>query len=329
MLPFTRPARTPTSSTTTTPTRGGGGAAGGGQNKLKSFFGGGGGGGDITTAAGAPGLVPGKAMAPVLLPTVQVRVRPARASHAQGWVCGRAGSWGVGRGWEGKKRGGGGEVEGAPASQRALTPSPLSPPRPPLVPASRAATSSSAPPPAPGSSSSSPGAKPAPSPATTWPPWRARSADLDALGVEVLALTADGRDSAAGFVADVKAAAAGGAGAGGVSGAGGDGSAELGMKVAYGLGPDQAGAWGFYLSEGPTMADLGGGGGWAGASPAAAPPPPIHPEPGVILLTPDGAVSLVLKSSSAFGWADLRILVEGIRFMQEKGYPIRGTYSLE
>ena len=154
-------------------------------------------------------------------------------------------------------------------------------------------------------------------------------ADLDALGVEVLALTADGRDSAAGFVADVKAAAAGGAGAGGVSGAGGDGSAELGMKVAYGLGPDQAGAWGFYLSEGPTMAGLGGGGGWAGASPAAAPPPAIHPEPGVILLTPDGAVSLVLKSSSAFGWADLRILVEGIRFMQEKGYPIRGTYSLE
>ena len=114
MLPFTRPARTPTSSTTTTPTRGGGGAAGGGQNKLKSFFGGGGGGGDITTAAGAPGLVPGKAMAPVLLPTVQVRVRPARAFTLTrpGLGVWAGGVVGRGAGLGGKEKGGGGRGRG-------------------------------------------------------------------------------------------------------------------------------------------------------------------------------------------------------------------------
>ena len=148
--------------------------------------------------------------------------------------------------------------------------------------------------------------------------------DLDALGVEVLAITADPRDRAEGFVEEVKAVSSGGGGGGG----GGGGPGEVGFKMAYGLSPGQAGAWGFYLSEGPCPP--GGGGVWGGAGGGAYPAAPaIHPEPGLILLTPDGEVSLVFKSSSAFGWADLRILVEGIRFMQEKGYPIRGTYGLE
>jgi hypothetical protein len=131
--------------------------------------------------------------------------------------------------------------------------------------------------------------------------------------VEVLAITADGRERAEAFVEEIKAVAGGG---------------EPGFKMAYGLAPDVAGAWGLYLSEGPTP---GGGGGWTGGGTygGQAGRGLIHPEPATILLTPDGDVALVLKSSSAFGWADLRILVEGIRFMQTKGYPIRGTIGVE
>jgi len=130
------------------------------------------------------------------------------------------------------------------------------------------------------------------------------AADLDGLGVEVLAITADGRERAEAFVEDIKAVAGGG---------------EPGFKMAYGLGADVAGSWGLYLSEGPAP----GGGGWTGGGAYAdggAGGGLVHPEPATILLTPDGDVALVLKSSSAFGWADLRILVEGIRFMQQKGY---------
>ena len=70
MLPFTRPA----DGTNATGRSSGSGLGTTNKKKggLRSLFNTSGG-GNISTAAAAPGLVPGKPMAPTLLPTVQVK----------------------------------------------------------------------------------------------------------------------------------------------------------------------------------------------------------------------------------------------------------------
>jgi hypothetical protein len=47
-----------------------------------------------------------------------------------------------------------------------------------------------------------------------------------------------------------------------------------------------------------------------------------------MLLNPEGLLAIVDYSNSPFARPDLRILVEGIRYIQENDYPIRGTYGL-
>ena len=353
---------------------GGGGAKKGGG--LKALFSGGsGGGGGLSTAAAAPGLVPGKPMEPALLPTVQVcsaggergegervkragldeREREARQGLAPGpRPRGRA-----------RARNARGPLLSPPPLSFAARPLSLRPPSsphgapPPPPPTPPPPHTHAHPTPPTHTLTPHPPPHPHPCPPLPFPSpprkgghvlvgaptgaWQlilvtrgracpvsrnylaavdGAAADLDALGVEVLALTADGRERAEAFVEEVKAVAGGG---------------EAGFKLAYGLAPETAGAWGLYLSAGPAPggtgwgggAGTGSGGGGSGGGGAGAAAASIHPEPGVILLTPDGDVSLVLKSSSAFGWADLRVLVEGIRFMQEKGgWPVGGTVGL-
>ncbi len=49
------------------------------------------------------------------------------------------------------------------------------------------------------------------------------------------------------------------------------------------------------------------------------------PEPALFLVNPDGALQLGDAANAPFLRSDLDRLVGGLRFVIEKGYPIRGT----
>lgn len=48
-------------------------------------------------------------------------------------------------------------------------------------------------------------------------------------------------------------------------------------------------------------------------------------EPGVFVTNPDGLLQIVDVSNAAFARPDLQGLLNGLKFIQEKDYPIRGT----
>lgn len=54
-----------------------------------------------------------------------------------------------------------------------------------------------------------------------------------------------------------------------------------------------------------------------------------HPfaEPCVLVINPDNQLHIVDKSNAPFSRPDLRKLLDGIKFIQSKDYPIRGTYK--
>ncbi|MBL4906856.1 MAG: redoxin domain-containing protein [Sneathiella sp.] len=50
------------------------------------------------------------------------------------------------------------------------------------------------------------------------------------------------------------------------------------------------------------------------------------PEPGLFALRPDGVIQIVDISNAPFSRPDLSMILRGIEFGREKGYPVRGTY---
>ena len=53
------------------------------------------------------------------------------------------------------------------------------------------------------------------------------------------------------------------------------------------------------------------------------------PEPALFLLDADGQVVFADVSNSPFCRPDLALVIEGIRFVLETGYPTRGTLFFE
>ncbi|BDA49815.1 hypothetical protein COCOBI_14-4350 [Coccomyxa sp. Obi] len=120
--------------------------------------------------------------------------------------------------------------------------------------------------------------------------------ELDELGVEVIAVSGDGRERAEAFLEALKATTE---------------TKEVTFKIAYGLPLEEMLAWGLYVSEPRNIRETD----------------QPFPEPALFLLNPDGEVIIIDYSNSPFARLDLRILVEGIRYIQENDYPVRGTYG--
>ncbi|CAL5220616.1 g2658 [Coccomyxa viridis] len=121
--------------------------------------------------------------------------------------------------------------------------------------------------------------------------------ELDELGVEVIAVSGDGRERAESFLEALKATTD---------------TKEVSFKIAYGLPISEMLRWGLYISEPRNIRETD----------------QPFPEPALFLLNPDGEVVVIDYSNSPFARPDLRILVEGIRYIQENDYPVRGTWGL-
>ncbi|WP_416899969.1 MAG: peroxiredoxin-like family protein [Minwuia sp.] len=113
-------------------------------------------------------------------------------------------------------------------------------------------------------------------------------AELDELGVELIAMSADSEDQA---VATMD---------------------EIGVDVSVGYGLDEARMkeLGLYISEPrPNETDH------------------RFPEPGLFVTNPKGEVQIVDISNAPFARPPLDGILRGIRHIQTKDYPIRGTAS--
>jgi peroxiredoxin len=87
--------------------------------------------------------------------------------------------------------------------------------------------------------------------------------------------------------------------------------AEFGwtFPVGYGLTPEQMRALGLYISTPRSEQETD--------RPFA--------EPGLFAINPEGKVQIVDISNAPFARPDLALVLRGINFAREKGYPIRGT----
>lgn len=81
------------------------------------------------------------------------------------------------------------------------------------------------------------------------------------------------------------------------------------FPVGYGLTPEQMRTLGLYISEprSPQETDR------------------LFPEPGLFVVNPDGRAHIVDVSNAPFARPDLASVLNGIKFIREKNYPIRGT----
>ncbi|NJM91215.1 MAG: redoxin domain-containing protein [Myxococcales bacterium] len=115
------------------------------------------------------------------------------------------------------------------------------------------------------------------------------AADYRAAGVTVAAVSADPREKAA---ADV---------------------AEFGwtFPVGYGLSMEQMRTLGLYVSE--------------PRSPQETDRP--FAEPGLFVVNPEGKVQILDVSNAPFARPDLAMILNGIKIVVERGYPIRGTHA--
>jgi len=83
------------------------------------------------------------------------------------------------------------------------------------------------------------------------------------------------------------------------------------FPVAYGLTVDQMRALGLYVSD--------------PRSPEETDRP--FPEPGLFVVNPEGRLQIVDVSNAPFSRPDLGMILKGLKFIQEKNYPIRGTHG--
>ena len=113
--------------------------------------------------------------------------------------------------------------------------------------------------------------------------------DFKAAGVSVVAASADTKEKAE---ADV---------------------AEFGWRfpVGYGLTPDQMRTLGLYISEPRSAQETD--------RPFA--------EPGLFVVNPEGKIQIVEISNAPFARPDLAGILNGIKVIKERSYPIRGTMA--
>jgi len=111
--------------------------------------------------------------------------------------------------------------------------------------------------------------------------------DFRAIGTEVVAVSADPREKAESE------------------------AAEEGWRfaVGYGMTPEQMRLLGLYISE--------------PRSPQETDRP--FPEPGLFVVNPEGRAQIIDISNAPFARPDLQGVLNGLKFVQEKRYPIRGT----
>lgn len=83
------------------------------------------------------------------------------------------------------------------------------------------------------------------------------------------------------------------------------------FPVGYGLTQEQMRSLGLYISE--------------PRSPQETDKP--FPEPGLFVVNPDGKLQILDVSNAPFARPDLNNVLKGLKFIQEKQYPIRGTLS--
>eukprot|EP00891_Asterochloris_glomerata_P009065 jgi/Astpho2/9065/Aster-02724 len=124
--------------------------------------------------------------------------------------------------------------------------------------------------------------------------------ELDEMGCEVLAVSADGREKAEGFAESLRATAE---------------TKDINIRIAYGMTVIQMRIWGLFISKPRNVREADG----------------PFPEPAMFLLNPEGYVHICEYSNSPFSRPDLRILIEGrrgIRYIEEESYPVRGTYGI-
>jgi peroxiredoxin len=81
------------------------------------------------------------------------------------------------------------------------------------------------------------------------------------------------------------------------------------FPVGYQLSPDQMRSLGLYISE--------------PRSPQETDRP--FPEPGLFVVNPQGKIQVVDISNAPFSRPELGGVLKGLRFIQEKQYPVRGT----
>ena len=81
------------------------------------------------------------------------------------------------------------------------------------------------------------------------------------------------------------------------------------FPVGYGLTPEQMRALGLYISQ--------------PRSPQETDRP--FPEPGLFLVNPAGKAQIIDISNAPFSRPDLANILNGLKFIQERDYPIRGT----
>lgn len=108
-------------------------------------------------------------------------------------------------------------------------------------------------------------------------------------GIEILAVSADPKEKAEPDVAEMK----------------------LTLPVGYGLSMAQMKALGLYVSE--------------PRSPQETDRP--FAEPGLFVVNPEGKVQILDISNAPFARPDLNGVLNGVTFVQSKGYPIRGTLA--
>jgi peroxiredoxin len=81
------------------------------------------------------------------------------------------------------------------------------------------------------------------------------------------------------------------------------------FSVGYGLTPDQMRALGLYISN--------------PRSPKETDRP--FPEPGLFVVNPEGKAQIIDISNAPFSRPDLANVLNGLKFIREKNYPVRGT----
>lgn len=113
--------------------------------------------------------------------------------------------------------------------------------------------------------------------------------DLNALGVDVVAVSGDPQEKAQAF-ADEK---------------------DLSIAMGYGLSVDQMKTLGLYISEPRSAQETDR----------------PFPEPAVFVVNDTGAIQIIDISNAPFARPDLQGLTNGIKFVRANDYPVRGTFA--
>ncbi|WP_379921356.1 peroxiredoxin-like family protein [Erythrobacter sp. R86502] len=83
------------------------------------------------------------------------------------------------------------------------------------------------------------------------------------------------------------------------------------VPLVYDLPEDQARAWGLFISEGREDSEE----------------PGVFSEPGLFLITPEGTLYYTSVQNAPFARPALSEMLEGIAFITDKDYPVRGTLT--